>query len=272
MPKAAIGIITYGESTAKYLPYFLDSLKAQTFQDFQLITFDNTEDNSTANSEIIAEKGIAAINLKEDKNVGFGKAYNLIIAKAIEIDAEYLLALNPDMIVEQDMLEKLVAALDSAPQAGAIAPKILRWDFNSKQKTDLVDSYGLTMDRYFRFFDAFQGQPDSNQIKDREDIFGFTGAAVLLRLKALEEIRFNHEYFDEFMFMYKEDCDLSLRIRLAGWKIMIEPSAVAFHDRTAANVGKSLSKIASGRRFKSPKVKQWSFLNQLILLCAATPL
>ena len=55
MSKLIIGFITYGESTAKYLPYFLDSLKKQTFQDFETLAIDNSEEKENVNTKFVQE-------------------------------------------------------------------------------------------------------------------------------------------------------------------------------------------------------------------------
>lgn len=263
--RVAIGIVPYAESTAKYLPYFLASLKMQTERDFVLLVYDNTDNGSTANRELLENSELQTEIFGDGTNLGFGKAYNVLINKAVELRTDLFLAVNLDMYFAPDMLAKLIADLDTDPSAGAVAPKILRWDFAQKQPTGTIDSLGLISDRYFRFFDDQQGKQDRSELGKKE-ILGFTGAAVLLRLDALRTIKFEREYFDESMFMYKEDCDISLRLRLAGWKILLEPSAIAYHDRTAASIGQNVAQIRSGRKFKSRIVKQWSFLNQLILL------
>lgn len=272
MSKIAVGIITYGESTAKYLPYFLESLAEQTCNDYKLLVYDNTDNASGDNRHILERSGMSYEYFTSKTNLGFGKAYNILIGHAINTGYDYFLLLNIDMIFDRLMIKNLLDSLEHNPKAGAVAPKILRWDFTNKQKTDFIDSYGLTVDKLFRFFDNYQGQIDREQIQDYQDIFGFTGAAALIRLKSLQAIAHNDEYFDELMFMYKEDCDLSLRLRLAGWQIAISPTAIAYHDRTAATPGKSLKQIIENRRTKSRKVKQWSFLNQLILVYKFSPI
>jgi GT2 family glycosyltransferase len=170
------------------------------------------------------------------------------------------------MILDSAMIFSLVSFIEGSPSTGAVMPKILKWNFNDEEKTNIIDSLGVTTDKYLRFFDHFQGQVDDKQIVIPTDIFGFTGAAALLRLSSLEKIKYGDEYFDESMFMYKEDCDLSLRIRLAGFRIMVEPAALAYHDRTAAAPGNRLALIAANRKNKSRQVKKWSFLNQLIIV------
>ncbi|KKR21777.1 MAG: Glycosyltransferase [Parcubacteria group bacterium GW2011_GWE2_39_37] len=261
-----IGFISYGENTAKYLPYFLPSINNQTFKYFKLITVDNSDDENNENQQYINKNFPEIEIIFAHKNLGFAKGFNLMIKKAIDAGAKYFLALNPDMVFEADMVEKMLGTISSNNEVAAVMPKILKWDFENNKKTAITDSYGLIIDKRHRFFDDHQGLPNNEELNEAKEIFGFTGAAVLLNLEAMKDMAYNHEYFDELMFMYKEDCDLSYRLRLAGWKIMLEPRAVAYHDRTAAIVGQNMLNVALNRKNKNRQLKKWSFLNQLILL------
>ena len=267
--KLVVGFITFGENTAKYLPYFLPGLKKQTFTDFQIIAVDNSNKEDDSNISYIKKNHPEIDLIISDENLGFAKSYNLMIEKALSRGADYFLALNPDMIIKEDAIEKMISFIEKNNQIGALAPKILRWDFQNKQKTKEIDSYGLYITKEHRFSDLNQGEKDRDDIETKE-VFGFTGAAVLFRSEALRDVAFlidnKKEYFDELMFMYKEDCDLSYRFRLAGWKIFFCPEAVFYHDRTASPKGENNIKIALNRKNKSKQVKKWSFLNHWILV------
>lgn len=265
-----VGFITYGESTAKYLPYFLPSLKNQIFKDFKILAVDNSQTQENKNSSYI-KNNYPEIDLKwAGENLGFAKAFNLMIRQAVANGVEYFLALNPDMILEADVINGLMTVAQSEARIAAVQPKILKWNFENNTKTSQVDSYGVICDRKFRFRDRGQGQQDKISGGGSEEIFGFTGAAVLLNLRALLDVVFdnekNFEYFDELMFMYKEDCDLSLRLRLAGWKIMLAREAVVYHDRTASRVGDSIWQIIKNRRGKRRQIKEWSFWGQWVIV------
>ncbi len=274
--KLAIGFITYGKSTSKYLPYFLSSLKKQSFTDFEILAVDNSEERENENSGFIKEN-YPEIKLEwTGKNIGFGRAFNLMINKSMGNGAEFFLALNPDMLLEPDAVEEMIKKINENKKTGAVQAKILKWDFPDKE-TNIIDSYGILCDRYFRFRDNGQGERDrDNFLKGRDEIFGFTGAAVLLTKDCLLDVAFDNghtkEYFDELMFMYKEDCDLSLRLRLQGWKISLSEKAVIYHDRTASRMGDSMWAIIQNRKGKKRNIKKWSFLNQWIIVLKFTGL
>lgn len=148
-------------------------------------------------------------------NIGFARANNKMIHQALSSGAEYIIFVNPDMIFEPDFISEMVTVADNDKRIGAIAPKILKWDFNKNKKTNVIDSCGLYVTPEHRFSDIMQGEADNND-KPIAEVFGFTGGAALLRLNALRDIVFKtggkSEHFDELMFMYKEDCDLSYLI------------------------------------------------------------
>lgn len=261
--KLTVGFITYGKSTAKYLPYFLNSLENQTFSNFKIIAVDNSEIEDE-NTQHIKSSRMNIEIIRFEENVGFARAYNKMINRSVESGDKYFLALNPDMIFEPDMIEKLLIAIERDKKICAVQPKILKWNFEKREKTNIVDSLGLEITRDHCFFDRDSGCVDAN--KPSKEIFGFTGAAVLWRIESLRDVVFENEYFDELMFMYKEDCDLSYRLRLAGWKIVLAPEAIAYHDRTASTKGENIFHVIKNRKNKSKLVKKWSFLNQWIIV------
>jgi GT2 family glycosyltransferase len=270
-----IGFLTYGEATAKYLPYFLRSLQEQTFQDFSIMALDNTPVIHNANHQFITEHYPDVKLIWHGKNMGFAKGYNELIKYAVNAGAEYFLVLNPDMLLEPTALAEMVAVMDTRLDVASVSPKVLKWDF--VDKSNILDTLGIKLLSGLRFVDLGQGEVDSGQY-DQAEILGPSGCAGLYRVSALEKIKIDaikpedkvyderqSEYFDELFFMYKEDCDLAYRLQLAGQKSAIVPSAIIYHDRTAASIGNSNVSIALNRRNKSKQVRLWSFWGQQVL-------
>jgi len=173
------------------------------------------------------------------------------------------LALNPDIALEADVLEKIVEEMDKDKALGSAMPKILRWDFNNQKKTDIIDSCGLKLLPGLRFVDYKAGEPAG--VNFAGEVIGVSGALAIYRLSALEKIKQNGQYFDELMFMYKEDCDLAYRLFLGGFKAKCVSDAIAYHDRTVRGVGEKNIEIALNRKNKSRQAREWSFLNQQII-------
>jgi len=94
---------------------------------------------------------------------------------------------------------------------------------------------------------------------------------TLYRAEALERVAYRCrngrvEYFDELMFMYKEDADLSYRLQLAGYSCRYTPDAIAFHDRTTRKVGSGFKGIWATRKSGGAQNRAHSFANHLILV------
>lgn len=270
--KIAIGFITYNSSSSKYLPDFLESLfkslENMSRSSYLILARDNSEERLNDNQVYIEEK----IN-KEEKlinfswsgaNIGFSKAYNIMISDAARWGADYFLMINPDVFIRQDAIEKMVSEISRNGELGSLSPKILRWDFDNKAFTDRIDSCGLTVNNSLTFTDIGQGERDSGRF-DRARILGPSGAAGLFRMSALEKVKEGGTYLDEDMFMYKEDCDLSYRLFLAGYKSVLVSDAILYHDRSVSAQGGGWSNLLMNRSSKSQAVRSWSFMNQHLL-------
>jgi GT2 family glycosyltransferase len=270
--KIAVGFITYNTASAKYLPYFLDSLfvalTAYPFADRLVMAQDNSDNQANDNQRYIDEvfnKDKALVEFRwSGKNLGFGRAYNLMINRAFEFGADYFLIINPDTVIAPEAIKKLVEALEAEASLGSVAPKLLRWDFKNKVLTDTIDSAGLILKPGLRFVDLGQGQTDHHQFDDRS-ILGASGAAGLFKMAALQKIKNDGQYFDERFFMYKEDCDLAYRLFLAGYSSRNVSASIIHHDRSASADATGMRGIIKARAHKNRAIKSWSLFNQHLL-------
>ena len=268
--KLTISFITYGKSTSKYLPYFLDSLFKQSYSDFNILAIDCTDDGDKSNLEILNK--YPQINvIQKGKNLGFAKSYNFMINEAVRKGAKFFLAINPDMILDKRAIEEMLDVIIVDDRLASVAPKIYKWNFKENapvsddEKTNVIDSFGIKLKSGLRFFDIGQGKFDQGQF-DNQKILGPSGAAAMYRVKALEEVKFDNQYFDELMFMYKEDCDLAYRLFLAGYKSALAVESKIYHDRTANAIGENKLLIALNRKNKNRQIKKWSLSHHLIII------
>lgn len=270
--KLVVGFITYEDTSLKYLEYFLPSLKQAlsflTPTDYQVIAFDNSSKNDNRNRlalEYFHHKHNWPVNYyATGQNIGFGSAYNLMIEQSLKLGAKYFFVVNPDILIEPDAIKSLISALDKKPEISAASPKILRWDFKSLHKTKQIDSCGLQKKPGLIFYDIGQGEVDAGQY-DTVDIIGPSGAAGLFKLEFLQKIRDKNGYYDNRFFMYKEDCDLAYRFKLANFKSIILSDAILYHDRSMAFYGSSWRSFFKNRRKLSKTARAWSFRNQHLL-------
>lgn len=265
-PKLVIGFITYGKLTEKYLPYFLPSLEYQKFKNFKILVFDNSKNKINDNYKHIHDRH-SKLDLKYHfvgKNIGFAKAYNRMIRKAFSLGAKYFLVINPDVLLDSRAIIRMIDTLDKDKKLGSVSPKIFKWDFSENKKTTAIDSFGIELSPGLRFVDIGQGKIDEGQF-DKTSILGPSGACGMFRVDALKKIKEGENYFDEAMFMYKEDCDLVFRLSLAGFKSKLVKRAYVYHDRTVAGKGESVLGVMNARRNKSKQSVKWSFLHQQLI-------
>jgi GT2 family glycosyltransferase len=155
-----------------------------------------------------------------DRNAGFAGANNHGIRQAITWGADYVYLLNQDTAVDPGFLQEAVALAEAEPQTGSVQSLLLL-----HQQPELVNSWGNAI--HFLGFGYSLGykRPRGQAPTEPVDIIYPSGAAVLLRVAALEQVGL----LDESLYMYHEDLDLGWRLRLAGWHNRLAPQSVVYH-------------------------------------------
>lgn len=225
--KLSIIIVNYN------VKYFLEQclhsvLKACREVDAEILVVDN---NSVDGSVQMIRKKFPEVHLIENKeNKGFSQANNQAIRKSL---GEYILLLNPDTLVEDDTLTKIVQYMDQHPEAGGLGVKMLdgKGKFLPESKRGLPTP-SVAFFKIFGFSRLFPkshifgkyhlGYLDKDQIHEIDIL---AGAFMLLKKKVLDKIGL----LDEEFFMYGEDIDLSYRITQAGYKNIYFPDARIIH-------------------------------------------
>jgi GT2 family glycosyltransferase len=260
--KNSVSVVLICYNSKKFLPRCLGSLTAQTWHDLDVILVDN---NSTDGACAYARQSFPRIITVENSvNLGYAAAANQGIRLA---KSEFVMVLNPDIILEPGYIEKCVGKMKEDEKIGAITGKLYRYDFEHDKKTNVIDTVGLLSFRNRRIIDEGQGLEDKGQFNEPREVFGVSGACPMYRKSALTDCKNGSEgagggeYFDEDFFMYKEDVDLSWRLRLFGWKCFYLPAAVGYHGRgtgvlkrfTHLEVLKNRSKLNRFQKYHSYK-------------------
>ena len=217
----------------------------------------------------VRERGFGGVRVFDAGwNSGFAAANNRGIREA---SGDYIFFCNNDLVVTAGYLAELVRAFEAHPRAGAAAGKLLRYDLPNRRQLRRFDSAGIALRRNRGAFDRGENLEDCGQFDTAEEVFGVTAAAMLVRREALEDIDRGGGFFDENLFMYKEDVDVAWRLRLRGWESWYVPAAVAYHARTSQGLaGKGyLADPAAYLRTERSKptfVRMHSLKNQWLLL------
>lgn len=208
---------------ADLLPTCLASLTAQRFAgSLEILVVDNGSTDGTA--DLLARHFPDVTVLEAGRNLGFAGGAELGLRG---LDADFALLLNNDATLEPDGVDRLVAAALADPRAGAVTARVL---LAGGAGPVLVNSTGLEVTTAGTGQDRDWRAPLGTESRSPE-VFGFCGAAALLRRTALEEAG----TFDPWLFLYYEDTDLSWRLRAAGWTVRHEPTAVAHHRHAASS-------------------------------------
>lgn len=221
MPKTAVIILNW--NGMKYLPDCLGTLAKQDYpkQDREFILVDNASvDGSVKYSE---ENFPEVTIIKNDKNYGFDKGNNIGIKYAFEKGYDYIILLNQDTGVKSDWMRELVKVAQSDAKIGGV--QSLMMYFGNKEK---VNSWGNKL--HFLGFGFCGGN-----MENLPDDFGYDAreidyascASVLFKADILKKVGGG---FDETYFLYHEDTDLIFKIKMAGYKIVIAPKSMMYHN------------------------------------------
>lgn len=263
--KLSIQLVTW--NGAKYIPLLFKSLREQTSKDWFLFVWDNNSSDNTV--ELIKNEvnklGVQYKIVENKENLGFAGGHNAVFKIT---ESEYILLLNQDIYLPPDCLEKLVNFMDARPEAAAVSPRLMKWDFANGEFTNTIDTLGLKVFKNRRVVDWKAGEEWSRDFAAPLQVFGISGAMPMYRRSALEAVAFfNGDFFDVDYHSYKEDVDLAYRLASAGFKSYVLPDAMAYHDRAGAGP-KTMDDAAAlaNKKTQSAWVKYHSYKNHLMTL------
>lgn len=157
--------------------------------------------------------------IANEDNIGFARANNMAIRQS---DAEYVLLLNPDTIIGEDVLSTCLDFMDQHAEVGGVGIHMLNrdgsfaWESRRGVPTPTTAFYKMSglanmypnSRRFGHYHMRYLDMAEANQIEV------MSGAFTMLRRKALDEVGL----LDEQFFMYGEDVDLSYRLLQGGWQ------------------------------------------------------
>jgi GT2 family glycosyltransferase len=249
--KVCVTIVTC--NSARYIRRCLESLLRQEGVTVEVIVVDNASTDNTR--EILEEFQSRAVRtIYSDVNLGFAEAQNRAIRAG---DSEWILTLNPDVLMRAGFLRQLLEAGQSDSSVGAVCGKLLSIGPGFEPLPDSrIDSAGIYFTPAMRHFDRGWHERDERQFDRTEYVFGATAAAALYRREMINDISVDGEFFDPDFFVYREDADVAWRSMLMGWRCLYTPAAAAYHVRTAN---------PANRRSLPPVVNMHSVKNRFLM-------
>ena len=255
-PDLSILIVTYRnpEMTAACLSSVFEQTRDLSFE---VLVHDNASDDSTP--QVIAER-FPEVDLSQGEgNLGFARANNRLAERA---RGHWLVLLNPDTVVLDGALQRLVAAGEDAPSAVPLGGRTLRPDdsldpsscWGAPSRWSLF-CFGAGLTTAFpksRYLD-----PESLGRWERDtwrEVGIVTGCLALVPSAVWRQLG----GFDETFWMYGEDADLSMRARRLGYRPAITPRATITHHVGASSAATGPKTVLVLRAKVTLLTKHWS--------------
>lgn len=167
-----------------------------------------------------------------NRNIGFGAGHNLALKKILEKnESTYHIVLNPDVYFDREAISKLYYYIEQHPCVGLVMPKVLYPDGRLQPLCKLLPSpITLFTRRFLQFHSSWSNRLNhwyemhfTGYDKIMEVPF-LSGCFMFLRTEALRDVGL----FDESIFLYTEDTDLTRRIH-RKYQTIFYPEAVIYH-------------------------------------------
>ena len=266
-PKISVIIVNY--NVAYFLEQCLNSVaKAAALEPAEVWVVDN---NSVDGSVEMVREKLPWVKLIANKdNKGFSKANNQAMEQS---DCAYQLLLNPDTVIEEDTLKKVVSYMDAHPKVGGLGVRMVdgKGKFLPESKRGLPTPavafykiFGISRlfprsKRFGRYHLGYLSEFETNEIEI------LSGAFMLMRKVALDKVGL----LDEEFFMYGEDIDLSYRIIKGGYTNVYFPETRIIHYKGESTKKSSVNYvfvfyramvIFARKHFSQKHAKLFSFL------------
>lgn len=233
-------IVTY--QARSYLEGLFSTLAKYTeLTDSRVIVVDNASTDGTLQELERVSAGWSNVEiLAQPNNTGFAEGNNIGIARARELGAEFVVLLNQDLELTPQWLEPLLGVMQTRSEVAAAQPLILIHSdpdrINTAGNRLHFCGFGYCGD-YLRRLSELEPE-----LQVRSVAFA-SGAALMLRMKALNEAG----DFDPMLFLYHEDCELQIRLRMLGYDCVLVPAARVLHKYTATFSGRKYALLDRNR-------------------------
>lgn len=230
--KLSCCIIIVTHNSEKHIHKAMECIRRQTYPAERIIIVDSGSSNPSYLLTYRQQEDVTIVLAQKD--IGFCKGNNIGMSK-LPSRCDYVFFLNPDAFLSSTFLEQAMAFMEN-PQnklCGALTGMILGYDIQANKPTGMYDSTGVFQKWYGQWYDRSQGHAyQAGQYQKNEEVPAICGAVLFCRKTALDSVLIReNEVLDNTFYMYKEDIDLSIRLRKQGWKLMFLPELIAYHCR-----------------------------------------
>jgi GT2 family glycosyltransferase len=259
--RVAIVIVSY--NTRKLVRRCLESLQAWPPRTpLDVIVVDNASRDGSV--EMLQSEFPAVRVVANRRNLGYSAAVNIGIEAS---SADYVLVLNPDIVIREGAIDRMVEFMDANPEAGIAAAKLVNTDGSLQYS---CRSFYTPMTLLMRRTPLGKLFPDSRIVRRHlmldydhaapRIVDWVIGACMLARRAAIEAVG----GMDERFFLYFEDVDWCFRMSRQGWKVWYLPQAEMVHEHRRESARPRLSRsfwahLGSLLRFYE-KWNRWAYV------------
>jgi N-acetylglucosaminyl-diphospho-decaprenol L-rhamnosyltransferase len=232
LPDASIVIVNY--RSYDELTNALAAVQSTSLTDPREIAVVDQESDPGAVGALKAQ--FPGIRLLENpRNNGFAAGVNRGMR---ETTGRYVLALNPDTVVQPGLFETLASWLDAHADVAVVGPRILNSDGSvqpsARRFPDVTTGLGGRMSLLTKMApDNWLSQRNLawSRASEPTEVDWVSGACMMIRRSAFDQVG----GFDEGFFLYWEDADLCRRLRTSGYRTFYIPQATAVHEGSRAS-------------------------------------
>jgi GT2 family glycosyltransferase len=210
-------VVTYNGE--EWLNRCIGSLVNSTVDNHQIVVIDNGSSDKTC---MLIRDFYPQVELVEsDRNLGFGKANNIGIKKAMDAGADFVFLLNQDAWVEESTIEDLISVA-SGSAYGILSPMQL-------------DVKGVIEKKFFKYL----GKSTQNNDNRILDVPFVNAASWLMTASCIKTVGL----FDSLFYHYGEDTNYCHRVYYYNFKVGIAKEVQVTHDRGDRVEKKSLRQL-----------------------------
>lgn len=248
---------------APWIQRAVSSLAHQTYPRLGVLAVDDgsTDGSGQALERMLGMKRV----LHLEGSVGFAAAVSRAVSLPAARDAEYLLLVHDDVALAPEAVARLVDTARRLDGAGVVGPKVLDWE-----RPEVLLDIGSATDRFgYPYSPLEEEEIDQGQYDAIREVLYVSSAAVLVRREAW--IRAG--LLDDRLRWGTGDLDFCWRVRVAGFRVLVDPGAVALH-RLAGTRGERAGGQAPASRYLIERIGLLSILKnyRLITLLWLLPL
>lgn len=257
LPRVATIILNY--NGPHLLTESIESMLAQTYKNHTVYVADGA---STDNSVEFITNNFPHVKLLAFKeNHGTAGTSN---DAAMLIDAEYLNFVSNDMKFDKHCVLELVKTITSSKEIGLVTSVLVKHKPEPGTNTYLIDNAGIDVDVFGFIYPRLRDIEYKKIVKKEREVFASVGGCFIIRKELFSQVG----GYDDSFWSLSDDIDLCWRIRLLGYKIMVNEKSYLYHhiSATLSKHKMSYTRYLSERNILTMLLKNYELSSLLWIL------